>query len=108
MPLSEEFRLFKNHGRPNHLGLTIRSSQSSKTLAWDSVFGATDYVVEVGTSSGASNFLNTAIGSTTPSYTLTGLTPGTTYYARVRSVAAFGGSGTANAGPASDEISFIA
>lgn len=80
----------------------------SKNLTWNEVFGATDYVVEVGTTPGGVDILELAIGSTTPAYTLTGLIGGTTYYVRVRSVAANGGTGIENAGEASAEISFVA
>lgn len=109
MPFSDEFLVHRHRGTSNHIETTPSGGGSStKTLTWKGVFGATDYIVLIGTSPGASNFLSTAIGSTTPSYIITGMTPGTTYYARVRSVAANGGTGINNSGPDSAELSFVA
>jgi len=110
MPFSDDFVVHRHRGTANHIGPTQTGStgggSGSFTLTWNEVFGATDYVVEIGTTSNGTDIMNAAIGSTTPSYNVTGLSAGT-YYIRVRSVAAMGGTGTANVGPASSEITRV-
>jgi hypothetical protein len=88
------------------MGGILTRSTTGGALAWDPVFGAIDYVVEVGTAPGLSNAQVTVIGSTTPAHTLSGLAAGT-YYVRVRPVANRGGTGVANQGAVSNEITVV-
>lgn len=86
----------------------IGGGSGTQLLSWDPVFGTQGYVVEVGTSSGASNFGTTTLSDTVTSTTITGLQSGTLYYVRVRPIAANGGTGASNAGAASTELTFEA
>ena len=60
------------------LSYTVNGRQV--VLTWNASSGATDYVLEAGTSSGASNVVTISTGSTTLSATA----PPNTYYVRVR------------------------
>jgi len=60
-------------------GLMATAGNAQATLSWSAVSGATSYTVKRSTSSGGP-YTNVATNVTTPSYTNTGLTNGTTYY----------------------------
>ena len=60
------------------LGYSLNGRQV--TLTWTAASGATDYVVEAGTSSGAANVASIPVGGTT----LTATAPPATYFVRVR------------------------
>lgn len=77
-------------------------------VSWDEVFGSQGYVLEVGNATGLSNVSEVTLDPSFTSATISGLTPGNTYYVRVRSIAANGPATSANAGPASTELSFVA
>lgn len=75
--------------------LTAAVSGSSVALSWGAASGSpTSYIVDVGTSSGASNVASQNTGSTATSLTST-LSPGT-YFARLRSTNACGTSAVSN------------
>lgn len=86
-------------------GLVATPSDSTISLSWNTVLGATSYNVYITNASGSSyNLLNSV---TSASYTVTGLTNGTTYYYAVTSVNVAGESGksvTASAVPLSSVI----
>ena len=75
-------------------GLTASASGSTMTLTWNAPSGAcapTTYIIEAGSSSGASNLANFSTGNTATSFSVrigTG-----TYYIRVRAANAAGASG---------------
>ncbi len=73
-------------------------TQSGYTASWSDV-GATKYFIDVSTSATFSSFVsgytNQDVGYVT-SFALTGLTPGTTYYYRVRSTDGSNSSGNSN------------
>jgi predicted phage tail protein len=73
--------------------LTHIVSGSSVQLSWQVAAGATSYVVEAGTASGASNLLTSDIGSVT---TLAAMAAPGTYYVRVRARSACGSSAPSN------------
>jgi hypothetical protein len=78
-------------------GLTITSSGSTVLLAWNAPAGGcapTSYVLQAGSSAGASDLANSNVGSTT-SYVATGVGNGT-YYVRVRAANAYGQSASSN------------
>jgi hypothetical protein len=78
--------------------LTAVVSGVDATLAWGEALGATSYILEVGSSPGASNVLRSNVGSV---MTIGGrLLPGT-YYARVR------GSNACGDGPPSNEVQVV-
>ena len=80
-------------------GLSTTTSGTTVTLSWGAPSGTpTSYIVEVGTSPGASNISSAATGSTATSLSST-LPPGT-YFARVRATNA------CSTGIASNEVSF--
>ena len=82
---------------PVNVAATV--SGSSVALSWGAASGSpTSYIVDVGTSSGASNVASQNTGSTATSLTST-LSPGT-YFARLRSTNACGTSAVSN------EVSF--
>jgi len=70
-------------------GLTGTSGNAQAALSWNAVSGATSYNVKRATTSGGP-YTTVAPGVTTPSYTNTGLTNGTTYYYVVSAVNAVG------------------
>jgi len=70
-------------------GLTATAGNAQATLSWNAVSGATSYNVKRATTSGGP-YTTVAPGVTTPSYTNTGLTNGTTYYYVVSAVNAVG------------------
>src|SRR5437773_10116019 len=71
----------------------------SFTANWNSATGATSYRLDVSTNSGFSSFVagynDLNVGNVT-SYAVAGLSPGATYYYRVRAVDAGGTSGSSN------------
>jgi plastocyanin len=80
-------------------GLTATVNGSSIVLSWNAAGGTpTSYVVEIGTSSGASNVASTDTGNTTTSAT-TGTLASGTYFIRVRAKNACG------TGDASNQVS---
>jgi fibronectin type 3 domain-containing protein len=60
--------------------LTATPGSGSVTLSWTAVSGATSYKIYQGSSAGAEGTTPVATGVTGTSYTVTGLTNGTTYY----------------------------
>ncbi|MCD8007467.1 MAG: fibronectin type III domain-containing protein [Clostridiales bacterium] len=62
---------------------SVSNASTGVTASWGSVSGATGYQVQYSTSSSFSSG-NASITTTSTSYTITGLTSGTTYYIRVR------------------------
>ncbi len=67
-------------------GVTATAGGGSVVLHWNASSGATGYKVYQGTTPGGES--NTAIvGVTTTSYTVTGLTPGQTYYFKIAAAA---------------------
>jgi hypothetical protein len=74
---------------PAPTGLTRTVNNSSVQLLWLAAAGATSYIVEAGSSSGASNLLVSNIGNLT---TLNATAAPGTYYVRVRAVNACGSS----------------
>lgn len=81
---------------PPMIYVGINVSQTGFTLQWDaSGGGATGYRIDVSTTSGFTSYLpgfnNLDVGNVT-SYDLSGLTPGTSYYYRIRSYNALGAS----------------
>jgi fibronectin type 3 domain-containing protein len=73
-------------------GLTATPGSGSVALKWTASTGATSYDVYRGTASGAQGA--TPVGtSTSPNFSDTGLTNGTTYYYRVTAINASGASG---------------
>ncbi|GIP60500.1 glycoside hydrolase family 6 protein [Paenibacillus sp. FSL W8-0186] len=60
-------------------GLTATAGNAQVSLTWNAVSGATSYTVKRATTSGGP-YTDVATGLTTPSYTDTSLTNGTTYY----------------------------
>ena len=79
-------------------GLTSTVSGGTVTLAWSAAAGgcaATSYVLQAGSSAGASNLANFNTGSTTVSYVATGVGAGT-YYVRVLGANAAGQSAASN------------
>ena len=81
-------------GSASPLGYTVNGRQVM--LTWNASPGATDYVLEAGTSSGASNVITMPTGSTS----LGATAPPNTYYVRVRPRNACG------SGAYSNEVSF--
>lgn len=75
-------------------GLTGEASGNMLVLRWTGVGGAIAYIIEAGTTSGASNLSSFDTGSSTSSFTAT--VPSGTYYIRVRTRAACGTSGVSN------------
>jgi trimeric autotransporter adhesin len=76
--------------------LSYTVSGRQVVLTWSGSAGATDYVLEAGTSSGASNVITVATAATSLSATA----PPNTYYVRVRPRNACG------SGAYSNEVSF--
>ena len=66
-------------------GLTATGGSAQVSLSWTAGSGDVDYAVYRGTSSGGESTTAVATGLTSPSYTNTGLTNGTTYYFTVKS-----------------------
>jgi len=56
------------------------------TVNWATVTGATSYKLDVSSSSSFATYVSQDLTVSTTSQAITGLTPGTTYYARVRAV----------------------
>ena len=67
-------------------GLTATAGSASVALAWTASSGATSYNVYRGTTSGGESATAIATGITSPSYSDTGLTNGTTYYYKAAAV----------------------
>ncbi|HUY93955.1 MAG TPA: fibronectin type III domain-containing protein, partial [Terracidiphilus sp.] len=62
-------------------GLTAKAGDSSVVLTWNTVSGALSYNVYYGTASGVTKSSGKVVSAgAAPTYTLTGLTDGTTYY----------------------------
>jgi predicted phage tail protein len=68
-------------GSPAALRSAVNAS--AVTLAWDAASGATSYVIEVGSHSGATDLLISDTGHTSTSFTARGVAGGT-YFVRVR------------------------
>ena len=77
-------------------GLTATAGNASVTLGWTASTGATSYNVYRGTTTGGEGATAIATGITTPSYTDTTVTNGTTYYYKVAAVNASGTSPLSN------------
>ena len=71
-------------------GLTAGAGSKQVSLTWSAVPKATSYNVYRGTSASGESALPVATGLTSPSYTDTGLTNGTTYYYTVTAVNSVG------------------
>ena len=85
--------------------LTVGSGGGSVTVLWDAAPGATGYVLYYGTATrlyDQAKGAGIAVGNVT-SYTLTGLTPGVTYYVAPAAV-----DGSGNESDVSQEISKVA
>ena len=80
---------------PGNLRVTV--TDSMRVFTWNAVSNVQDYFIQIGSSSGASNLINTNTTQTT--YTWTGAAP-STYYARVYA------RNNCGSGPNSTEISF--
>ena len=78
-------------------GLTIvTNSAATVSLSWTAASGSpTTYIIEAGSTSGASNLASTDLRSTSTSFTTTGVANGT-YFVRVRARNACGTSGASN------------
>jgi fibronectin type 3 domain-containing protein len=74
-------------------GVAATAGNTQIGLRWTAVAGATSYNVYRGTTPGGEGASPVATGITTPSFTDTGLTDGTTYYYRVTAVNLGGESG---------------
>jgi len=85
--------------------LTATGGNGQVALTWQPVDGATSYNVYEGTTSGAEGTTPIATGVNTYSYSVTGLTNGTTYYFVVTAVNADGVSGVSNQASATPEAS---
>jgi len=81
---------------PAPTNLAAQPGNASASLTWTASSGATSYNVYQGTSSGGENSTPVATGITGTSYTVTGLTNGTTYYFKVAAVSTGGTSGYSN------------
>ena len=81
-------------GAPSGLSATAGNTQA--TLNWTAGSGATSYNIYRGTTAGGESTTAIATGQTGTSYTNTGLTNGTTYYYKVKSVNAGGTSAYSN------------
>ena len=81
-------------GAPSSLAATAGNTQVS--LTWAAGSGATSYNIYRGTTAGGESTTAIATGVTSTSYTNTGLTNGTTYYYKVKSVNASGTSAYSN------------
>jgi fibronectin type 3 domain-containing protein len=77
-------------------GLTASAGNAQATLSWNASSGATSYNVYQGTTSGGESSTPIATGITATTYTVTGLTNGTTYFFTVAAVDAAGASGYSN------------
>ena len=83
-------------GAPGNLSASVTGG--TVVLDWTAASGSpTSYVVEAGSSPGASNLANSDLGTSATSYTATGVARGT-YYVRIR------GKSTCGTGTASNEI----
>ena len=80
---------------PGNLRVTV--TDSMRVFTWNAVSNVQDYFIQIGSSSGMSNLIDTNTTQTT--YTWTGANAGT-YYARVYARNSCG------SGPNSNEISF--
>ena len=80
---------------PALTALPAYSQGSSKTIRWNSSFGATSYTLQVAANSGFTTILSSQT-VTTPSVTLSNLASGVTYYYRVLAANSIGSSGYSN------------
>jgi hypothetical protein len=81
-------------------GLNVAATGSSVMLTWNTPGGGcapTTYVVEAGSSPGASNLANFSTGSAATAFSASGVSAGT-YYVRVRAANGSGTSGPSNEG----------
>jgi hypothetical protein len=79
---------------PAPTGLMAEANGNTLVLRWTSVGEAVAYIIEAGSTSGASNFGSVDTGSTAATFTAS--VPSGTYYIRLRSRAACGTSGPSN------------
>jgi hypothetical protein len=85
-------------------GLTATAGNASVALVWTASSGASSYNVYRGTTSGGESATAIATGITSPSYSDTGLTNGTTYYYKVAAVNGGGTSGLSNEASATPKL----
>jgi hypothetical protein len=76
-------------------GLTRSVSGSSVTLAWNAGSGAASYVLEAGSSAGATDLVGADLQSSATTFMTTGVSPGS-YFVRLRSTNACGQSAPSN------------
>ncbi len=84
-------------------GLAATAGNAQVALSWTAASGATSYDVFEGTTSGGESSTPIATGITATTYTVTGLTNGTTYYFEVAAVNSGGQSGYSNEASAKPE-----
>ncbi len=77
-------------------GLSATGNNASIALTWDASGGATSYYLYRGTASGGEASAAIATGITTPTFTDTTVTNGTTYYYKVAALNSSGTSGMSN------------
>lgn len=72
------------------------NSGGTVSFAWTAATGGpTSYIIEAGSTPGATNLANSDLGSTATTFTTTGVGRGT-YYVRLRAKNSFGVSGVSN------------
>jgi hypothetical protein len=86
------------------------TSGTSFTANWNAVAGSTNYFIDVATDAGFSSIISgyNNLSVTTNSVVVTGLTSGTTYYYRIRSTDASGGSRSSNSIEVSPPLIYVA
>ncbi|NBT48774.1 MAG: hypothetical protein EBT07_13330, partial [Actinobacteria bacterium] len=80
-------------------------SSTGFTVNWAPTSGATSYKLDVSSSSSFANFVTQDLTVSGTSQAVTGLTPGTTYYARVRAVNSAGASSSSPFGTQATTVS---